>query len=135
MYKIQILSKAFDTDIDLNKSYDFAEAVKNVKTLRSKGLQAELYPEQYSGNVIPESSAFALAEKIYQTAKTSKPNNYGELSKGNGSPVFYNFYCRDYEKEANGLAPGHFTILIDKLSGKVLSKEEFMEYQKLNYSF
>lgn len=103
--------------------------------MREGGLKAEFYPEEYADIAISEGRAFLIALKKYDEIKSLNPDNYGELHRGGSTPVYYSFYCCDYEKEAQGMAPGHYTITIDKLDGHLLSLDEIKDYSKLNYSF
>lgn len=122
-------------NIDLSASYSFFEAVNIVKQMREDGLKAEFYPEEYAHTTISEDQAFLITLKKYDEIKSLNPDNYGELHRGGSTPVYYSFYCRDYEKEAQGMTPGHYTITIDKLDGHLLSSDEIKSYSKLNYSF
>lgn len=131
-YKIfvayRINEKQYTIDFHSPSSYTLEEAIERIKDLRKLNQHAELYPEEYALPKIEESDAWEIAGRIYETAKKSKPHNYGKLWLGTYNPVFYSFYCRDYECEASGKVPGYFSISIDKLDGRHLNKGEVMEY-------
>lgn len=135
MYKIIFHKNNKEYSIDLDKSYSLEEAIQNVKEIRKSGNSAELFPEQYSIPKVTEEQAWDIALSVYNEYHIANPNNYGELTIGLHTPIYYCFYCRDFEKEEEGMSPGRLFIRIDKLSGKKLSKEEIREYDKLNYSF
>lgn len=137
MYKIKIIFNKNNKEynIDFNKSYSLEEAIERVKEIRLSGSSAELFPEEYSIPKITEEQAWNIALSIYNENTSIKPNNFGELTKGIHNPIYYCFYCRDFEKENDGMAPGRLFIRIDKLNGKNISKEKIKEYDKLNYSF
>lgn len=136
-YKIAYLSSTSvnNGNIDINLSYSLEDARSIVKELRMNNQQAELYPEEYAAPQINEKQAREIATREYQNAENLHPGNYGSLNFRDSTPIYYTFYCRDYQKEAAGMTPGYYTIMIDKLDGHILSKEEFREYRKLNYSF
>lgn len=136
MYKIIILFKnSEDNKIDTSKSYSLKEAIEIVKALRKNNINAELYPAEYANVQISVDKAWEIAKAEYNKVKSLNPANYGDLQNGSDRPIYYNFYCRDYEKEKSGMIPGYYGIRVDKITGKLVSKQEAMEYYKLNYSF
>lgn len=136
-YKIANISYPNENfeNIDLGSSFSFVEAVSIVKNMRKNNLKAELYPEEYSIPLIKEDEAYLIALEEYNKIKYLNPDNYGELNRGGSTFIYYSFYCRDYEKEAQGMTPGYYSISIDKLDGHKLSSDEIKNYSKLNYSF
>ncbi|XZF16360.1 hypothetical protein ACTHGU_09485 [Chitinophagaceae bacterium MMS25-I14] len=137
MYKIEILfnSQNIDYNVDTTRAYAHDDAVQLVSSIRSKGGKAELYPEIYSEAKISFDEAYKIARNHFDLVKSNNPDNYGELTAGTHTPVYYSFYCRDYEKEKMGMSPGIWSIALDKLDGRVLTSAEVKEYRKLNYSF
>lgn len=137
MYKIVVLFNKGNQvyNIDFNRSYSLYEAVHLVKRIRASGSSAELFAEEYAIPLVSENQAWDIAASEYNKVRGARPYSYGDLVMGVHTPVYYSFYCRDFEKEAAGMSPGRKLFRIDKLTGKLLSNEDAKAYSKLNYSF
>ncbi|XZF16150.1 hypothetical protein ACTHGU_08425 [Chitinophagaceae bacterium MMS25-I14] len=137
MYKIAVIFnfKHIDYGVDTDIVYTHEEAVRLVSLIRSKGGYAELYPEIYSHVKVSFDEAYKIAQKHYDKIRKTNPDNYGELTIGVHTPVYYSFHCRDFDKEKMGMTPGLWVVDIDKLDGHALTSAEVKEYRKLNYSF
>lgn len=137
MYKIALKFKQADKlpDFDINQSYSYEDAKKILIGIRALNEYAEMYPEEYANPKISEMQAMEMALAEYNEVKARRPENYGEFTTGVHTPIYYSFYCRDFEKEEEGMAPGRLGFMIDKLSGKKVSRSEEREYRRINYSF
>jgi len=136
LFKIETIENEIKgLTVNLEKSYPLEEAIEIVRIIRSQNNFAELYPDVYARPTIGEDEAMGVALKEYQKYTSSNPDNYGELTVGAHKPIYYSFYCRDFQKEEDGMSPGRLSFRVDKLSGKLLTSAEVKAYSKLNYSF
>ncbi len=119
---------------DLTRSYGIKEAHKIVDSIRKDGHFTELYPVEYVDFKVTAEQASIIARAKYEKVLAQNPDNYGPLQKRRETPVFYIFVCSDFELQEQGMVPGWHSIAIDKLSGKVLSKTELMDYYFLQDS-
>lgn len=120
---------------DLNKSYSIDDAIEIIKKLREQKNAAEFYPEEYTIPQITMEQAMVTAITEYNRAVAKKPGNYGEFQIGIEKPIYYSFYCRDFEAEADGCVPGVLMIYIDKLSGEIMPYSKIRKYLDMNDSF
>ena len=137
-YRIFISSKEDDMFLDFfdpEKSYFIDEAIEIVKKIRKQKIAANFYPEEYATPKITPEQAMKTALTAYNKAVAEKPENYGEFRIGGETPIFYWFYCIDFEAEAAGRVPGQLTIYIDKLNGEIMPSSMIREYRNMNDSF
>jgi len=138
MYKIAIIlnKRNINIGIDLSLSYSKEKAIEVIKNIRSLGVLAELYPDEYYTPLITKEKAYLIALEQYNKAKFEQPDNFGDLvASERYHPMWYIFNARDYQKEEDGMTPGLLTIRIDKLNGALVTWEVDRQYRFLNDSF
>ena len=119
----------------LDGEFTYDEARTQILSFRKDNIQTKMFPKAYSQSLVSEEQALSIVEPIYQERLRANPSNYGDLCCYMHDPMFFHFYCRDFEKEMQGFVPGHWAICIDKMTGEILSREKMNLYLWLNDSF
>ena len=130
-----MLDRYWESDDYLNLSLPKEVAFIIAKAIEKKDGVALVYPKQYRHPRVSYEQSKQIAFEYYQQLIEKEPNRYGKIKEMEYNPIWYNYVADDYVLQEQGWIPGFKGLPVDKLSGKILSKEEYTAFYKLLHAW